>query len=1108
VSAAMRSRTRAGVLPACLVVLGLSDPGAAGAQGMTAGITGYVRDAQGGAVAGAELVATHVATRAPRHARSAADGSYTFTTLVIGVYDVSCVAAGFKKVARTGVELHIGDVARLDMALELGELAEEVSVSAEAPLVQLATSEQGGLISGEQVRGLQLNGRSFMTLLELLPGVSSDLPDRSDPNTSPALSINGARSTASNFNIDGGSNSDVVVGSSSLNTFTSIDTIEEVKVITSTSSAQYGQGGFSQVNVVTKSGTRDFRGSAYEYFRHDALSARDFLSGEVLPLRLNDFGYTIGGPVTLGGYNRDRNRTFFFFSQEWNLLSARGEAVNTTVPTEAMVRGDFSGLGPGPDGAPGTADDPVIDPTTGIGFPGGVIPGSRIDPNAQRLLALYPAPNFAGPGSLNYTSAEASRQRWRQELIRLDHHFSPSWRGYVRYAQDSAFIRNPYGGSGLRSITTRFPGIAQTQADRPGRNLVINMTNILGPAWLSELNVTYGFREFDMRSTSAQADRAALGLTIPEVFPANDGNVLPSVTLGSGFATLNVPRVSHKTLHNLEASEMLTWISGRHSIKAGGVYAFGANTEQRFSPNTNGAFTFTTSFARHPVANLLLGLPSTYNELERLVISESRFSMLEGFVQDDFKVIPRLTLNLGLRWSNFFNPHDADDQISNFLPARYDSARAPQIDRANGRPVPGTGDPLNGIVVAAQDSPYGRRVTTTNTNLLGPRVGFAWDPFGTHRTSVRGAFGIYYTRPLIGTFINNTFDNPPFSRTVTLQSPGLSELGGREAPAGAPDLTALGDPLPAPRMEQWTLGVQQQVAARTVLSVSYVGSRGSRLLRPIAINDPAPGAGAAQGAHVNAVRPYLGYGGIVSRQSTGRSRYHSLQATARRQVSKGLSLGLAYTLSRSRDDGSSDRDATDIPPNSADPQAEWGPSNFDRTHVFTVNYIWRLPSTSGRGARGVLLNGWELSGITRAFSGKPFDVVMTQDVAGIGAVQNQRPDVIADTGGPGTIEQWFNTGAFARPATGTFGNMPRNSMRGPGLHRWDVAVFKGFLQGRRVRPQLRVEAFNVFNRPSYTAIGNVLTTTSSGVNPAAGNFGVVTGTGDARVIQLALRATF
>lgn len=1066
---------------------------ALGAQETGGSLSGRVVDGSGAAIPGAAITLTQLDTGAVREAAASDEGVFTFPGLPVGRYELTAVHPGFKKHIRRHLELNVSQRLGVEIRLEVGEVAQEVTVESAAETVETESASQGGTISGEQVRELQLNGRSFLTLLELVPGVSSNMADRMDPNSAPDVSINGARSSASNFNIDGGNNADVVVGSSSMNTFTSVETIAEFTVLTSTFSAEYGRGGFSQVNVVTRGGTRQFRGSLFHFFRNDALDARDYFSHQVLPLKLNNFGYTLSGPVSFGRYNRERKKTFFFFAQEFNYISTRGEAVNTTVPTAAEKAGDFSAYG-----------NAVIDPTTGQPFPNGRIPANRMDPNATKLLTLYPLPNFVGPGQINYTSAAASRQEWREEMIRIDHNFARGLKVFGRYTVDSAFVRNPYGGSGITSITTRWPGIATTISDRPGKNLVVNGNSVHGPSLLNQFGFTYARRFFDMQAVNDSVTRAALGLTIPELFPENDGDIPPSVSFGSNYGQLNIPRRGHKELFNTEFTDNLTRIAGAHTFKFGGVYSYGGNREQPFSPNTAGSLSYTTNNARHPVANFLLNLPFSYTEVEKTTWSDARFGMLEAYAQDDWRVHPRLMLNVGLRWSNFYNPHDRNNTLSNFTPDLYSLSRAPRINPANGQMVSGTGDPLNGIMVAGSTSPYGRRVTENGTNLWAPRIGFAWSPFG-RRTAIRGGWGMYYTRPLIGTFVNNSFDNPPFSRTVTLNNPRLGDnISGTEAPVAPPSLTALGLPLKTPTIHQWSFGVDHEVMRNTVLKVNYVASRGLRLLRPLSINNPDAGAAAAAGTHVNFVRPFHGWGAITERQSSGSSVFHSLQVSFNQRLRGKLTAGVAYTYGKSIDDGSSDRASGDLPPNARNIRAERAPSDFDRTQILTANFLWSVPGFR----RNRIMSGWQLSGIARMWTGRPMDVTLSADVAGIGATQNQRPNVIADTQGPRTVEEWFNRAAFARPATGTFGNLGRNSLRGPGVNKWDLSLNKTFALGERTRLTFRWELFNVFNHPSFTTIGTALNTTATGVNPGLNSFGVVTGTRDARVMQLALKLNF
>src|SRR5215831_1846743 len=825
-------------------------------------ITGLVLDASGSAIAGAEVTATQTETGMSRKAKSGADGSYAFPNLPIGPYQITGSHAGFKKSVDQGLQLHVSEHLGFNLTLQVGEVTQEISINAGSDQVETESAEQGGLISGQQVRELQLNGRSFFTLLELVPGVTSNLSDRTDPNSAPDVNINGARSSASNISIDGGNNADLIVGSSSMNTFTSIETIAEFSVVTTPFSAEYGRGGFSQINVVTKGGTKHFHGTLFHFLRNDFFDATDYFSHQTLPLKLNNFGYNIGGPLMLPGYNRDRRKTFFFFAQEFNRIVSKGEAVNTTVPTQAERNGDFSALGPGADRIFGTADDPVVDPVTGVGFPGGKIPASRIDPNSRKLIDLYPLPNFVGPGNINYTSAAASRQNWREEMARIDHVFSDNLKVYGRYAQDGLSLWNPYGGTALSSVTTQFPGIAVTDGIRPGRNFVFNGTHMIRPNLMQQFQFTFARRVTDFRPAVDNADREKLGLTLSELFPENDGHVIPGISLGSNYAALSPYHVAHKELINMEFSDGFARMWRSHTLKFGGYYSYGGNLEQPSNVNTGGTFSFSTNFSKNPVANFLLGYPNTYTEVERPVVSDVRFGGLEAYVLDEMRPFKTLTLNVGLRYTSYFNPYDLSGVATNFIPSRWDPAKAPQLVRSNGTITPNTGDPLNGIVVAGKNSPYGKGIANDLHGLFAPRFGFAWAPRN-RKTSIRGGWGMYYTRPLIGTFINNAFQNPPFNRSVTLNTPSYASLAGTETASSPPTLNTLGLPLKTPTVHQFSFGIQRELL-KGVLNVAYVGSRGLRLMRPVNLNDPIPGT-LPSGTNVNVIRPYVGYGSISER---------------------------------------------------------------------------------------------------------------------------------------------------------------------------------------------------------------------------------------------------
>jgi len=346
---------------------------------------------------------------------------------------------------------------------------------------------------------------------------------------------------------------------------------------------------------------------------------------------------------------------------------------------------------------------------------------------------------------------------------------------------------------------------------------------------------------------------------------------------------------------------------------------------------------------------------------------------------------------------------------------------------------------------------------------------------------------------------------------VTINTPSFpNPAAGIDTPSAAPStLTAISNPLHAPTTQQWSFGVQHQLLRTMVINVAYVGSHATHLMHLMNLNAAPPGLATLLKVNVNAVRPYQGWGAINSRETSGDSNYHSLQVSANRRMAKGLTFGLAYTWSKSIDIASSDYFTGDLPADTSNTRRERGPSDFDRTHVLNISTIYKLPRLTHVAVLSPVVNGWELSGISRFNSGKPFDVVMSSDVAGIGGTQNQRPNVIGDTHGPQTTEQWFNRNAFARPASGTFGNMGRNSLRGPGINKFDLAVFKTFtMRDSKLRWQFRAEMFNAFNHPSFTTIGTSLTTSATAVDPNANNFAVVTDTRDARVVQFAIKMNF
>lgn len=463
-----------------------------------------------------------------------------------------------------------------------------------------------------------------------------------------------------------------------------------------------------------------------------------------------------------------------------------------------------------------------------------------------------------------------------------------------------------------------------------------------------------------------------------------------------------------------------------------------------------------------------------------------------------------------MRYSFIPPPHVPDNVLTNFLPQLFDPLNAMQIDPNNGNIIPGTGDPLNGIIIGTIKSPYGSAVQTTSYNNIAPRFSFSWDPFKTGKTAIRGGYGMFYDR--WRSAIAQQSGNPPFNTAVTLNSAppeaALSfsdpTLGEVEPPLTPVDFFGLGDPYPIPTMQQWNLGVQREVLKGTLLDVSYVGSAGTHLLQGVNINQPLPGEAARQGVDVNFVRPYPGLANIQLRQPTANSRYHSLQVSMRGQLREQLTFQTAYTWSKNMTDSTSDRESSDRAQNSRNLQAEWGRSGNDRTHVLTLSYVWTLPFfKNSQGLVKGALGGWEVSGISTFWTGNPVTPRLSDDIAGIGGGTRQRPDCVGDPNrirrDPRSALPIFDTSAFAIPALGTFGNCGRSVLPTPGANNWDMSFFKSFTLHENVSLQFRSEFFNIFNHAQFSDYG-------WGVQ--SDSFGIADTARDPRIVQFGLKLIF
>jgi hypothetical protein len=1062
------------------------------AQETTATITGVVTDPTGTALPGTGVTARSVSQGFVKEALTSMSGAYTVPFLPVGEYELTFTLSGFQTLVARGIRLHVNDRLTVNGALRVEGQQETMEVTAAAQLIQPRAAVQS-LMGPAQVQELPLNNRNFAQLATLVPGVTSAMTDEVGiglTNTV-SLSIAGARRNAINWFVDGASNVDVGSNITLISTPT-LESIEEFKVITSGYNAEWPRSGGGIVNVVTKSGSNQLRASAYEFLRNDALNANGFfrkassdpaIRANPPRLRYHNFGYTVGGPAV-------KDLLFFFWSQEWRKISRAASSVVAQVPDPAWLSDE-----------------------TNANY---VAPALR-DPNAVKLMSAWPAPNLGQGG---FQDTRPNDQETRQESLRVDWQIAPRWRLMVRYTHDSSKTTE----AGGLFFNTPVPNIATTQTRVPGHVGVAQLTTTISPRMLNELSVQYSGNAIKSEyGSNVRNTRDQYGITVPELYPENREGLIPQVAV-TGLSSIGSTQLFDNKYRNHTVADGLSYQRGNHTWKGGFLFAFEQKDELSASL-TQGSFAFGAGSGFTAFQNFLrgnadggCGAACSYSEVEREIGSELRFNRYEVYFQDSWKAKPGLTLDLGLRYGLAPAVTDVGDRLTNFVPSRFDQGRTPTFADASGTTlVVGTGDPINGIVVAGKSSAHGRAIYGADKNNLQPRLGFSWDVQNDGRTAVRGGFGIYYDQPLVGIFLQNAAANPPLVSqpsvlNAQLSNPAAAEAATTRAPLA---LIATSDPFLTPRTRQWNAGVQRRLYRRGVIDMGYVGSAGDHLVQPVEINQPQPQDVVAL-ASVNRARPYPGYGAINFRQTTARARYHGLLVGFRHEGGRAGTLNIAYTLSQTKTDASNDRDAIDLPQNPLDLGAEYALARTDRTHVFTANYVYELPFFKNAG--GLLeatLGGWQIAGITQVWSGPPISRVVNGTINGSrrGIRVNQVSDPLANVP-PDAVGgvYWFNPAAFTSPADGTYGGTRRAVFRLPGVHQWDLTLSKNWYPSKATRLQLRADFINAFNHTQLDPGGIQNVCAASLSNPtcavAGSSFGQIMATRSPREIQLGLRLTW
>ena len=1111
----MKTRTRRSCKPTALLwaVVALLWAAPGWSQTNVGLIGGRVVDSSGGALPGCSVTATNEQSKAVASTVTDTEGVYVFPSLSAGRYTVKAELEGFQTTVQSGVILDAASRRFVDLQMQVGSLTDSVSVVATANQVDTASGDISRVITGEQVSQIALNGRNYAQLVQLVPGAATTNTDPFNLGLSTTGQfINGIASRSTYFTVDGADNMDSGANGNTLIN-PSLDTIAEITVLTSSYSAEFGGRAGAMINVVTKSGAQDFRGSAYGFVRDERFDALSFFEDEKAPLDYYNLGWTLGGPVFVPNrWNTDRTRLFFFVGQEWKTNHTPLTRIST-VPTLEERSGDFrnSSLA-----AP-------IDPLTGQPFPDRIVPPSRFSQNGPALLA-YPSPNFGGPGG-NHRFTAVDEADTRQDHIRLDYHPTNKIHLMGRFTHDDVDILEAFQGGNLGTVPGTRP--------RPGWTAVTSFSWTLTSTLLNSFGFSMSENRIEGGPRNEVMSRDALGLTYPEIFPANRFGVGPNVNI-AGFTGFDAGDYIRNRQFTLQFRDDVSKVMGSHALKFGVQMTFGAK-DQNTAASDNGEVTFNTSArnsTRNAVADVLLGNFQNYTEAESDQEWWARYRQYEFYAQDHWRVNDRLTLDLGLRYSIIRPFYSALGNLGTFVPERFDPSAAPSIDARDGSIVPGTGDPTNGIVLFGPGFPDAatgripvvgdpaveglfvglpRGGVPTNYTDFGPRLGFAWDPSGTGRTAIRGGFGVFYDLNRSAQFAASA-GNPPFNRQANVFDGSIDDPGGGAARSFPPNLSGIRDRLPTPTIYTFNLGVQREIGFATILHANFVGTLGRHRNRALNINQLPPGTRLnppASTTNVNALRPFPGYANINIRENEDRSNYRSLQLSAVRRLVAGFSLAVNYTWSRTEDStGGSPQDVYDI-------ERDYGRSSVHRRHILNASFTYELPffRESGSPFLRHTLGGWDVAGIFMYQSGQPFTVIVPIDIARIG-VNRSRASLVpgADPSlppGQRTPEHWFNTAAFLAPGEmtpGQFGDSPRGVLIGPSFMRVDLSLSKNFALGERTRLQLRAEAFNFFNTVSFTDLNTTVRFDSAG-NPTRG-YGGVTEAAPGRSLAFGARLTF
>ncbi len=1103
---------------AFLLFLLFSVSGTSRAQTSLGQIAGSVTDASASLVAGATVTVKNTGTAEVRTTVSDSNGRFILTNLPIGDYSIEIVAKGFRGEQRTGLVITADAKLSADFTLQVGAATESVTVTSVAgETINTTSGELAHVIDTKQVEALPLNGRNYMQLMTLIPGAvvtNSDNFSITTSLTSTNQVINGNRADSSNLTVDGAFNQAAGSNGSLINNV-GADFIQEVKIETSNFSAEYGRTSGPAFNIVTKSGTNKFHGSAFEFVRNNLFDARPFFSAYKTHLVYNDFGGGVGGPIL-------HDRLFFFFGEEVKRLRQQQTPTTLTVPSTAMLAGNFANITSG-----GKAIQ-LVYPGTATPIPNNNI-AALITPDGKAIGNVYSiltktgtfTDSPAGVATLpsgNLIVTPSNPLNFHQELFRLDYKINDKNNIYGRWISDHNVLIDPFGTFSSGGLPT-----VPTQRSRPGQSYLLSETWNIKPNIINQATANFSFVSQHIPPYGVNWLRSTFGFQYTKLFQ-NSGEYpqsIPSVSVSnfSGFSgayfALNSPTT------DIQVGDTMSIVKGNHLIKFGGVY-IRDRIDQNGRPNYTGNATFNT--ANNPnttglaIADALIGQFASYQEANADPVGHFRFSQPEAFAQDTWKAARKLSLEFGVRWQDILPLYAQGNNYGNYDPAYYNAAQAITVTTA-GKVVPGSGNAYNGLVRTADPIPADQLARVPNINTaaypyipqvaprglytmhgaFGPRVGFAYA--ADDKTSIRGGFGGFYYRPE-GNVGFSQVNLQPFLQNVEFDNANLGNIS-----AGTPNNTALQatvtaiDPnLKNPYVLQYSLGVQRELPMGILMETTYAGNVGHHLLRQPNINTPnIVTVGSNLGNNANFYNPYKGFTAINQNRSDSNSNYNSLQVYLSKRRGK-LTSTVSYTYAKSLGDSSSN--GSDLA-NWQNLGYNYGELSIDRRHAFVATLVYQLPTLAGQNiVLREVAGGWQVTGVVRVQSGPYYSITGNATTLGTRRANYLGGSMYA-IGDRFTLPnhqgQYLNPAAFALAGPTAFGNAGVGSTILPGLEQGDVTASKSFDLVERVQLKLQADAFNVLNKTNYSGVDT---------NVSDSGFGRFTGANPPRQMQFGARIIF